>query len=67
MSPLPGDVSIALKLTAERNLSEATQSYNDACRWNDQAIGTIMTKNELSKYSGLENKLAKEVWDALSA
>ena len=26
-----------------------------------------MTKIELSKYSGLENKLAKEVWDALSA
>ena len=62
---LPADTSITLKLTAERNLSEATRSYNDTCRWNDQAVGTIMAKIELSEYSGLENKLAKEVWDAL--
>ena len=38
------DASIILKLTAERNLSEATQSYNDACCQNDQAVGTIITK-----------------------
>ena len=62
---LPADASITLKLTAERNLSEATRSYNDACRQNDQAVGTIMAKIKLSEYSGLENKSAKEVWDAL--
>ena len=62
---LPADASITLKLTAERNLSEATQSYNDACRQNDQAVGTIMAKIEPSEYSGLKNKSAKEVWDAL--
>ena len=38
------DTSIILKLTAEKNLSEATQSYNDACCQNDQAVGTIITK-----------------------
>ena len=55
---LLADASITLKLTAERNLSEATQSYNDAYRWNDQAVGTIMAKIKPSKYSGLENKSA---------
>ena len=64
---LPDNATTSKKLTVERNLSEATQSYNDACRQNDQAVGTIMTKIELSKYSSLKKKSAKEVWDVLKA
>jgi len=64
---LPDNATTSEKLTVERNLSEATRSYNDACRRNDQAVGTIMTKIEPSEYSGLEKKSAKEVWDVLKA
>jgi len=64
---LPANVTTSEKLTVERNLSEATRSYNDACRRNDQAIGLIMTKIELPEYKDLENKSAKGVWDALKA
>ena len=64
---LPANVNTSEKLMAQRNLSEATWYCNDACHWNNQAIGTIMTKIEPSKYSSLENKSAKEVWDALKA
>ena len=62
----PENANTSEKLTAQRNLSEATWYYNDAC-CHDQAVGTIMTKIKPSEYSGLENKLAKEVWDALLA
>ena len=65
--PLPTDTSTSKKLTAARNLADATRNYNDTCRRNDQAVGVIMTKIEPSEYSGLENKSAKEVWDALKA
>ena len=64
---LLANVNTSEKLTAQRNLSEAIWYYNDTCCQNDQAIGTIMTKIEPSKYSSLENKSAKEVWDALKA
>ena len=63
----PTDVSISETIALERNFNDATQHYNDACCHNDQAVGLVMTKIEPSKYSGLENKLAKEVWDALMA
>ena len=61
---LPENANTSEKLTAQRNLYKATWYYNDACHQIDQAIRTIMTKIELSEYSGLENK---EVWDALLA
>ena len=54
--PLPTDASTSKKLTATRNLTDATQNYNDTCRRNDQAVGVIMTKIEPSEYSGLEKK-----------
>ena len=54
------------KLMAQRNLSEAIWYYNDAYCWNAQAVGTIMTKIKPSEYSGLKNKLAKEVWCLIS-
>jgi transposase InsO family protein len=64
---LPDNATTSEKLTVERNLSEATRSYSDACRQNDQAVGTILTKIEPSEYSGLKNMSAKAVWDALKA
>ena len=65
--PLLTDASTSEKLTAARNLADATWNYNDTCHHNDQAVGVIMTKIEPSEYSGLEKKSAKEVWDALKA
>ena len=64
---LPDNATTSKKLTVKRNLSEAMRSYNDACHQNDQAVGTILMKIELSEYSGLENMSAKAVWDALKA
>ena len=61
----PGNATIAEKAALERNFADATRSYNDACRRNDQAVGLIMTKIEPSQYADLEDKSAKEVWDAL--
>ena len=65
--PLPTDASTSKKLTAARNLADATRNYNDTCHHNDQAVGVIMTKIKPSEYLGLEKKSAKEVWDALKA
>ena len=56
--PLPTDTSTSKKLTATRNLANATRNYNDTCRRNDQAVGVIMTKIEPSEYSGLEKKVS---------
>ena len=53
------------KATLDRNFTDATCSYSDACCCNDQAIGLIMTKVKPSEYKDLENKSAKEVWDTL--
>ena len=57
----PVDASISEIIALEQNFNDAIRHYNDACRRNDQAVGLIMTKIELSEYSDLENKSAKEV------
>ena len=59
------NAGIAEKATLDRNFTDTMCSYSDACCYNDQAIGLIMTKVKLSEYKDLENKSAKEVWDTL--
>jgi hypothetical protein len=59
--------AISERAALDRNFTDTQRIYTDACRRNDQAVGLIMMKIEPSQYEELENKSAKEVWDALKA